>query len=83
MPQENRFDGSPQINSGGPLVVGVSILHHDGRDPLRVGNGQALPDRGAVVLDVVGGDDAVLVSEGQDQVAEHLRAGRGALEQSE
>ena len=35
-------------------LLGVAILHHDGRDPLGVGDGQAVADRGAVVLDVVG-----------------------------
>ena len=39
--------------------------------------------RAVAVAGVVGGDDVVLVRQRRDQVAEHLRAGREAVEQQD
>ncbi len=48
-----RLDRLPEVVVE-PLVVGVAVLHHDGRDPLRMPRRQAIADRGAVVLHVEG-----------------------------
>ena len=37
-----------------PLVVGVAVLHDEGRDAVRVLDGQAVADRRAVVLNIQG-----------------------------
>src|SRR5438874_1031170 len=47
------LEGLPEVVVQ-PLVVGVAVLHHQARHPLRVPDRQPVADRSTVVLDVEG-----------------------------